>query len=150
MERTTDTLHAQRQAVYRMRRKLGLMPLPKPWDWLSANEVKQLAMEAYLSATHAASDSDDQAPYPREFFVAQLTQAFEVLVAGKAQSLGIACAPAGAMHYAACLREDTPADWNPQYPVYKKIAPASVCTTPEAGINADKDNVNEQDFRPSL
>jgi len=150
MERTIGTLHAQHQAAYRMRRKLGLTPFSKPWDWLSANEVKQLAMEAYLAATHDASDSDDQAPNPREFFVAQLTQAFEVLVAGKAQSLGIACAPSGSMHYATCLRERTPADWNPQYPVYKKIAPASVCTTPEAVTNADKDNVNEQDFRPQL
>lgn len=148
MERSTGSKHAEHQADYRQRRKNGLQPMTKPWDWLTLADVQKLAVEAYRSVTYAASDPEDQATYPHEDFVSQLGEAFRVLIAGQAQSLGISCAPANAMHYAACLREDVPANWQPQYPVYKKLTPASASNTPEAVTNADEGNVNDNNFKP--
>lgn len=119
----SGTTSAVRQAAYVKRRKNGLQPVAKPWDWLTLAEVKELAAEAYLAATHGLSDPSDWPSEDRAFFVSELASAFEVLVAGKAQGLGIRCAPAGAQHYAACLREDVPSSWRPQYPIYKEVAP---------------------------
>lgn len=110
---------APRQAIYRRRRQNGLQALPKPWDWLSLAEVQKLAVEAYRSATFALSDPDDQTSSPRAYFVSELVQAFEVLIAGKAQALGVPCAPAHAEHYAECLRARVPDSWRPQYPLYR-------------------------------
>lgn len=147
MARINAKPSAPRQAVYRQRRQAGLQPMVKPWDWLSLAEVQKLAVEAYRSATFALSDPEDQTSSPHEYFVGELARAFEVLVAGKAQGLGLTCAPANAKHYAQCLREDVPANWRPQYPVYKQLTPASVCGTPGVLTNADEGNVNGIDCK---
>lgn len=139
--------HVAHQAAFRQRRKNGLQSFAKPWDWLTIADVQKLAVEAYRSVTYAASNPDDQAGYPHEDFVEQMGEAFRVLVAGQAQSLGIRCSPPNAMHFAACMRE-VPATWRPQYPIYQKKAPASVSTTPEAVTNADEGNVNDNNFKP--
>lgn len=141
-------LRASHQNAYRERLKSGLQPISKPWDWLTISDVQKLAVEAYRATTFALSDPDDQTINPRGYFAEQLIQALETLVADAAQIEGISCAPANAMHYAACLRADLPAQWRPQYPVYQKKAPASVCTTPEAMTNADEGNANAHDFKP--
>lgn len=118
MSTKKPTLARQHKAAFRQRRKAGLVPLVKPWDWLSAVEVQRLAVLAYRAATHDLADPDDWPHHVQACFVQELASAFEVLVAGKAQQLGIVCAPAGAQHYAACLREGLPASWRPQYPLY--------------------------------
>jgi hypothetical protein len=136
------------KSAFRQRRKAGLVVAPKPWDWLTAAEVKKIALQAYRSATYALSDPTDQTDNPRAYFVEELTQAFTVLFSGAAQDAGIAGGLAHAQHYAQCLLEGTPAHWNPQYPVYQVVTPASVISTPEVVTNADEGNVNAYDFKP--
>jgi hypothetical protein len=45
----------QHQASYRQRRKLALQPIAKPWDFMTAAEVKEMAMKAYDSAWNLKS-----------------------------------------------------------------------------------------------
>ena len=114
-------LATKHTALYRQRRKNGLQVVAKPWGWLSLTEVQKIAQTAYSAATHGLSDPNDWPSNVQALFVQELASAFEVLVAGRAQQLGIACAPAGAQHYAQCLREDLPSTWRPQYPLYRGI-----------------------------
>jgi len=118
----TATLASKHKAAFRQRRKSGMVALSKPWNWISASEVQKLAVLAYRAATHDLADPQDWPEHVREAFVQELASAFEVLIAGRAQQLGIACAPSGAQHYAACLREGLPASWRPQYPLYAPAA----------------------------
>jgi hypothetical protein len=148
MGRSKGSLHAAHQAVYRERRKAGFVAAPKPWDWLTVADVKKIALQAYRSATYALSDPTDQTDNPRAYFVEELTQAFTVLFSGAAQDAGIAGGLAHAQHYAQCLLEGTPAHWNPQYPVYKQVTPASTCDASGAVTNADEGNVNGINFKP--
>jgi hypothetical protein len=140
------TTSAVRQAAYIQRRKNGLQPVATPWDWLTLAEVQKLAKEAYLSVTHSDASDPDGWEFARESLGADLAQSFGVLLADKAQSLGICCAPTDAHEYAARMREAVPSNWRPQYPVYKQVTPTSVLTTPGAVINADEGNVNDSDF----
>jgi hypothetical protein len=110
------------KAAFRQRRKSGMVALNKPWNWISAAEVQKLAQLAYRAATHDLADPHDWPQHVQAYFVQELASAFEVLIAGRAQSLGIVCAPAGAQHYAACLRAGLPDAWRPQYPLYKPAA----------------------------
>jgi hypothetical protein len=135
------------KAAFRQRCKAGLVAASKPWDWLTAADVKKIALQAYRSATYALSDPTDQTDNPRAYFVEELTQAFTVLFSGAAQDAGIAGGLAHAQHYAQCLLEGTPAHWNPQYPVYQELTPASAANTPEVVTNADEGNVNAHDFK---
>jgi hypothetical protein len=142
----------QHQANYRQRRKLALQPIAKPWDWLSLAEVQKLAVQGYRSASFATlpespTDALSVADFQRsrDDFAYGLTQAFECLVDAAADVSGIKRGPM-AKHYAACLREDVPAAWRPQYSFYFEVAPASVLTTPEAVTNADEGNVNDLDL----
>lgn len=121
MSTKNHDLALKHKAAFRQRRKNGLQAVAKPWGWLSLAEVQKMAQLAYSAATHGLSDPDDWPSNVQALFVQELASAFEVLVAGRAQHLGIACAPAGAQHYAQCLREDLPSTWRPQYPLYRGI-----------------------------
>ena len=109
--------HGEHQLAYLQRAKKGLKPVAKPWDWLTLAHVRKLATEAYRSASFTFSDPLDQVENPREYFVDQLVQAFDCLVQGAAADAGIA-GPSERLHFAACLREDLPDEWRPQYPWY--------------------------------
>jgi hypothetical protein len=109
--------HRQHSLDYLHRSQKGVKQLARPWDWLTPlAEVRQLATEAYRAASFGLSDPDDRVEEPREYFVDQLVQAFECLVQGAGAGAGIA-GPSERLHYAACLREELPDDWRPQYPV---------------------------------
>lgn len=111
--------HSQRSLAYLHRTKKGIKQLARPWDWLTLADVRKLATEAYRAASFGISDPDDQVEEPREYFVDELVHAFDCLVQGAAASAGIG-GPSERLHYAACLREELPDDWRPQYPVYEK------------------------------
>jgi hypothetical protein len=144
---TSSREHNRHQTDYRYRVKKGLKPALKPWYWLSLADVQKLAKEAYMSATHQLSDIDSLPDDPYPLFVEVLSEAFNVLVAASAQEVGVRCAPANSQHYAKCMRDDLPADWRPQYPVYKQVTPERVCTSPGVVINADEGNVNDTHFK---
>lgn len=143
--KTKPVLHARHQAVYRERRKLGLQPLVKPWDWLSVPEVQELAKEAYLIASHELCDQEEWPSEPAGSFAEELAQAFALLVAAAAQKRAIRCAPANAEHYAQRMRESLPAAWRPQYPLYQKVTPASATNASGVVTNVDEGNADDCD-----
>jgi hypothetical protein len=146
MANTNRAQHAGHQAAYRQRLAAGAQAISKPWEWLTRSQVQELALQAYRSATYALADPEDWPDDARACFIAELTQAFEVLASSAAQNAGIAGGLAGAQHYAQCMLEDTPADWNPQYPIYKQVTPASTRDASGVVINAATDNANDHDL----
>lgn len=140
--KTKPVLHARHQATYRERRKQGLQPVKKPWDWITVAQVQELAKEAYLMASHDLSDAQEWPSEPDAAFVQELASVFEILLSAMAQKRSIRCAPASAEHYAQMMRSALPATWRPQYPLYQKLTPASATNASGAVINADEGNVN--------
>ena len=155
--------HAQalkHKAAFRLRRKNGLEPLPKPWDWLDAAQVKEIALKAYYVATHGLLEDVQFGQLSeqelRQSFAESLTDVFRDLVIADAVTRG-GCWPVDANtppfrnypQIAANMCADLPKDWKPQYPVYQEVTPASATNTPGVVINANEVNINEQDFMPS-
>jgi hypothetical protein len=89
------------------------MPTPQtlqnPWSFLSMEHVQLLAAEAYRAAAYECSDPADSVT--PSFFLEQLQQSFEVLVADAASVCGVLAAPAGAPGYAAAMRANVPVGW---------------------------------------
>lgn len=159
MARSNGKLRAAHQAVYRQRRKLDLQPLRKPWDFMTSAEVKAMAWKAYrIAAWDLKPDLDNPRlthMERRAAFAESLVEMFKDAVSAHAVTDGLiwpvdASTPPYRNYPRVweMLCEDMPADWNPQYPVYQEVTPASVRTTPEAVTNADEGNVNALDFRP--
>ena len=151
------TTSAVRQAAYVQRRKNGLQPVAKPWEWLTLSEVQKLALDAYKVASYAllqdAQESDFTVQCLREQFAQDLAETFKNALDAYAVTEGM-CWPVDTdtpLHENyplvwANLCGDVPEDWRPQYPVYKQVTPASVRTAPGAVINADEGNVNDCNF----
>lgn len=145
------------QATYRKRRLGVLQPLPKPWDFMTSSDVKEIALKAYrVAAWHLKPDLGDPRFTHlelRAMFAQSLSEMFNAAVSAHAVADGFVWpVDADTPDYRNYPRiwdslcSDIPDSWNPQYPVYQEVAPASVCTTPEALTNADEGNVNERDF----
>lgn len=110
--------HVAHQKAYLSRRKAGMVAALLPWRWLTLLDVQRLAVEAYRSASYDLSRDLPDPNCSPENFAFLLQQAFEVLVADAALAAGVPAAPAGAPHFARCMREAVPADWKSQYPVF--------------------------------
>lgn len=110
--------HAAHQRAYRLRRKDGRVAALLPWRWLTLQDVQRLAVEAYRSASYGLSRDLPDPNCSPESFAYELQQAFEVLVADAALAAGVLAGPAGAPAFARRMRQDVPADWKPQYPVF--------------------------------
>lgn len=160
MGRSKGKLHAQHQAVYRERRKLGLTPVVKPWDYLCSAEVKEMAWKAYRVASFQISESLmelDGAHYTqqewRERFAEMLAESFKDALTAHAVAEG-GCWPVDAdtppyRNYPRVwemLSNDTPTSWRPEYPLYTKVTPASTRNASGAVINADEGNANAHDL----
>lgn len=123
-------LGAQHKAAFRQRRKAGLQPVAKPWDWISAADVKELALKAYYVATHGmvedvhAGQLSDQEL--RELFAGNLADLMRDLVMAQAVLKG-GCWPVESdtppyqdyPRIAAVMCADLPQTWRPQYPLFK-------------------------------
>lgn len=124
---TNSVSHRARQATYRDRRKAGLVPVALPWHWLTQADVQRLAVEAYRIASHAMIEGLKDVSYPTthaaEDFGLDLQQVFETLVADAANAAGIGLSPSNAPLFAKSMREDLPADWKPQYPIFVPAQP---------------------------
>jgi hypothetical protein len=117
------------KAAFRQRRRKGLQAMPKPWGWLSASEVKAIAVTAYNVASHGlledmqGGDLDEQEL--RQAFACNLAELVSDLVMAAAVTRG-GCWPVtpetppfrNYPQIAANLCADLPASWRPQYPIY--------------------------------
>lgn len=124
---TNSVSHRARQATYRDRRKAGLVPVVLPWHWLTLADVQRLAVEAYRIASHDMLEGLKDVSYPTthdaEDFGRGLQEVFETLVADAANAAGIGASPSNSPFSAKCMREDLPADWKPQYPIFVPAQP---------------------------
>lgn len=123
------TLALKHKADFRARRKAGLVAIDKPWDWLSAAEVKQIALKAYHVASHGLVEDlqDDRFSVQelREVFAANLADLLRDLVMAQAVTRG-GCWPVGPEtpayanypRIADALCADLPESWRPQYPLF--------------------------------
>ncbi|PKO59945.1 MAG: hypothetical protein CVU24_14210 [Betaproteobacteria bacterium HGW-Betaproteobacteria-18] len=118
------------KAAFRQRRRKGLQAVPKPWGWLSITEVKEMALKAYYVASHGLIEDVQDNPFDvqelRQVFAMNLADLMRDLVLAQAVTRG-GCWPVSAAtprhqnypQIAADMCADMPADWRPQYPVYK-------------------------------
>lgn len=147
----TDYKH---DAAYKARKQAGLQAVEQPWQWLTGARVRELAQAAYQSATWSNRlelvEGQDFSPHElREFFAEALIEAFTDQVLAEAHQVG-GCWPTGREAQAAVQRVGRAAseisqDWRPQYPAYKKVAPAERCSAPGAVTSADEGNANDHD-----
>lgn len=158
MARSNGKLRAAHQAVYRQRRKLDLQPLRKPWDFMTSAEVKAMAWKAYRVAAWCLKPDLDDPQFThmerRAMFAESLAEMFKDAVSAHAVTDGLiwpvdASTPPYRNYPRVweMLCDDMPADWNPQYPVYNEVTPASACNTPGVLINADEGNANDRHFK---
>jgi hypothetical protein len=159
MGRSKGSLHAAHQAVYRERRKLELQPLRKPWDFMTSQEVKAMAWKAYRAAAWYLKPDLEESRFThlelRSMFAESLAEMFKDALYAHTVSEG-QCWPVDAStppyrNYPRVwemLCDDMPENWNPQYPVYQEVTPASARHTPEVVTNADEGNVNGINFKP--
>lgn len=148
-------LHREHQATYRERRKQGLQPLQKPWGFLCSGEVKDMAWQAYRVASWYMREDVQQGSNLtpeelREAFASSLAEMFSDAVMAHAVSEG-GCWPVDGQtpphrNYPRVwelLKNEVPASWRPEYPLYKEVAPAERCSAPGAVINVDEGNAND-------
>lgn len=123
--------------AYRQRRKAGLEPLPKPWDYLCSLEVKDMAWQAYRVASWVLRDDMASGAHLthqalREAFCTTLAEMFEAALSAHAVQEG-GCWPLDKdtpdhrdyVQVWADLSGDVPRSWRPEYPVYADMLPAS-------------------------
>lgn len=136
------------------RQRQGLQAVQQPWQWLTGARVRELAQAAYQAATWSnrlelVEGEDFSQHQLREFFAEALIEAFTDQVQAEAHQVG-GCWPTGREAQAAVQRvgraaSKVPQDWRPQYPAYKKVAPAERCSAPGAVISAVEGNANDHD-----
>jgi hypothetical protein len=123
-------LARQHKAAFLERRKAGLVAVVKPWGWISAAEVKALAVKAYNVASfdlvedvQGGALSDQEL---RQAFACNLAELISDLVMAHAVTQG-SCWPVTSetplyQNYpqiAANLCATLPPTWRPQYPLFK-------------------------------
>lgn len=136
------------------RKRKGLQAVEQPWQWLTGARVRELVQAAYQAATWSNrlelfEGEDFSAHQLREFFAEALIEAFTTQVQAEAHQVG-GCWPTGREAQAAVQRverlaREVPQDWRPQYPAYKKLAPAERCSAPGAVTSADEGSANDHD-----
>jgi hypothetical protein len=129
MGRSNGPLRRQHQAVYRLRRKLALSPVRKPWDYLTCAEVKAMAWQAYRVASRGLIEDAEGGRFAhsrlREMFAEALAGSFRDALFSHAVTEG-GCWPVtpdtpSYRDYPAiwaAFASGVPATWNPQYRVY--------------------------------
>lgn len=126
---------AAAQAVYRKRRKLGLQPLKKPWDYMTCAEVKNMAWQAYRVASFEVARAvvtedgrDVTHQRLREEFAALLAEMFNDAVMAHAVMEG-GCWPVADdtppyRNYPRVwelMSTEVPPEWRPEYPFYRPV-----------------------------
>lgn len=123
---------ASHQALYRQRRKHGLQPVKKPWDYLTCGEVKDMAWQAYMVASwylrEAVFEGRLSHKELRELFASSLGEMFTDALSAHAVLEGD-CWPVDAdtepyRDYPtiwAAHSEAVPKSWRPEYPVYPSV-----------------------------
>lgn len=152
--------HAQHQVTYRERRKLAMVPVARPWEWLSRYELIDLVWKAYKVSTwnmreDAIEPMDHQDPRElREAWVEEMAKCFkDALYAYAGEAGGCWFMDEGVPQCARyaqiwkSFQDDVAPGWRPQYPLYKKVSPASARTAPGDVITADEGNRDDHDFR---
>lgn len=146
--------HNRYQPIYRERRKQGLQPLPKPWDFLCSGEVKDIAWQAYRVASWYLKEDVQEGSrlshkQLREAFAVSLAEMFKDAIMSHAVLEG-GCWPVtpdtplydNSPQVWENLSSEVPANWAPQYALYKEVTPASVRGASGVVINIDEGNVN--------
>jgi len=152
--------HAKHQVTYRERRKLAIVPVERPWEWLSRYELIDLVWKAYKVSTWNMRE-DAIAPMEhqdarglREYWVDEMAKCFkDALYAAAAERGGCWFMDDGQPQCARYVdiwkqfQSEVAPDWRPQYPLYKKVSPASAANAPGDVTTADEGNGNASDFR---
>jgi hypothetical protein len=109
----TPSASALRMRKHLERRRQGLEVLPQPWDWITAAQAQEMALQAFRAATWTCR-ADTAVNFADE-----LVAAFEILVTAQAERAGhrrevrLFEDPES---MARGLVEAVPADWRHQYP----------------------------------
>jgi hypothetical protein len=140
--------------AYVARKRDGIQTVPQSWHWLTGARLRELAQAAYHSATYSnrldvfeGEEFTDQ--QLREFFAEALIEEFTTYVTAEAHKVA-GCWPTGwaaqgAVERVGRLASEIPQDWRPQYPAYKKLAPAERSRAPGAVTSADEGSANGRD-----
>lgn len=149
----TDYKH---DAAYKARKDEGLQAVPQPWQWFTGAQLLDLTKRAHqvaawqnrLELLDGEGFTDQEL---REFFIETLIDQFTTYVTAAAHQVG-GCWPTGqaaieAMDRVRRLEAEIPRDWRPQYPAYKKVAPASAANASGAVISAVEGNANDHDSK---
>lgn len=156
--RVNSKNHAEHQTAYRDRRKLGLVPVEKPWQWLSRFELIELVWSAYKVSTWYSRDDaiepmeHQTARELREAWVDELAKCFKDALYAYAAERGQCWFEDDGVAQCAryvevwkSLQGEVDPGWRPQYPLYKKLAPAERCSAPGALTSADEGSANDRD-----
>lgn len=150
-------LNVLHNVIYRERRKNGIKPARKPWDFLTSHEVKKMAWTAHKVASWYLREDALAKTMPhvrlREEFAVQLGEMFTSALLAHAVQEGDCWPVEGETPFYRDyvqvwkdLSHDVPYDWYPQYPLQERMPPASARNTPGGANNADEGNVNDHDF----
>ena len=151
--RSNPVLAAKHTRDWRARRKAGQTPMLKPWDYLTLDEVKDMAAQAYKIAAWSLSQDASEGRLPhhqlREAFAESLAEIFKAAVDSHAVLEGgcwcVDSDTPGHRNYPAIWRDfcgEVPPNWRTGYPIYKKVTPAERGNAPGVVINADEGNVD--------